>query len=118
MKTNRFQPTARGGFTLVEIMIVVAIIGVLIAIAVPNFVKTRTQARKQLCIENLAQFESAKQIWGVEHGKKDGDVVTEPDLIGPTLYIKEMPACPAGGSYDLRTIGRNATCSEDGHVLE
>ena len=106
-----------GGFTLVELMIVVAIIGLLLGIAIPNFLKSRTQARKQVCIENLSQIESAKQVWGLEKGKKDGHAATPADLIGPQLYIKASPACPAGGSYDFTTIGENAKCDQSGHVL-
>src|SRR4051812_730429 len=116
MKSKRFRACTRG-FTLVEIMIVVTILGLLIGLAFPNFLKSRTRARQQLCIENLSQFESAKQIWGVEHGKKDGDTVTFPDIVGPTSYMKKEPSCPAGGSYDLQTIGLNATCTTEGHSL-
>lgn len=118
MKINtRFQASRRG-FTLVEIMIVVAILGLLIAIAVPNFIKTRANAQKQICIENLSQIESAKQIWGVEVGRTYGDVPNESDLIGPTLYIKERPRCPAGGNYRYNPIGTTASCdSPAGHVL-
>jgi prepilin-type N-terminal cleavage/methylation domain-containing protein len=109
----------RAGFTLVEILIVVAIIGIILAVALPAFMKSRTQARKQVCIENLAQIESAKQQWGLEAGKKDGDPPIESDLIGDTKYIKKMPQCPGGGTYDFQPIGRTATCSQraDGHEL-
>jgi prepilin-type N-terminal cleavage/methylation domain-containing protein len=118
MKITRFQ-ASRQGFTLVEIMIVVAILGLLIAIAVPNFIKTRTNAQKQVCIENLAQIESAKQIWGVEVGRTYGDAPDDSDLIGPTLYIKERPRCPAGGTIRFNAIGTNASCdSPAGHVLQ
>src|SRR5688572_18270490 len=109
----------RGGFTLVEIMIVVAIIGIILAVALPAFMKSRAQARKQICIENLSQLESAKQQWSLEAGKKDGDPPTEDDLIGQTKYIKKMPLCPGGGTYELQSIGRTATCSQraEGHEL-
>ena len=109
----------RGGFTLVEILIVVAIIGIILAVALPAFMKSRAQARKQVCIENLSQLESAKQQWGLETGQKDGDVPVQDDLIGDTKYIKKMPLCPGGGTYDLQAIGRTATCSQraDGHEL-
>ena len=117
MKTKtprRFQ----SGFTLVEIMIVVAILGLLVSLALPNFIKSRTNAQKQVCIENLAQIESAKQIWGIENGKHDGDEVSVDDLVGPTLYIKRQPECPGGGTYAYATIGENATCSQEDHVLD
>ena len=105
------------GFTLVEILIVVAIMGLLLGLAVPAFLKSRTQARKQVCIDTLAQIESAKQLWGLDKAKKNGDLVTEADIVGPNSYIKVSPKCPAGGTYDYTTIGANATCNMDGHSL-
>jgi prepilin-type N-terminal cleavage/methylation domain-containing protein len=105
-------------FTLLELMVVLAVIGLLVAIAIPNFLKHRAYARKQICIENLSQIESAKQIWGLENGKREGDVPTEADLIGPLRYIKVMPQCPADGVYDFKAIGETATCTQSGHVLE
>jgi prepilin-type N-terminal cleavage/methylation domain-containing protein len=107
----------RRGFTLIELMIVVTIFGLLLGLALPNFIKARVRARQQLCIENLSQIESAKQIWGVEHAKKDGDVPTEAELVGADLYMKKKPVCPAGGSYTMNAIGANASCNIDGHLL-
>ena len=116
MKIARFN-SSRRGYTLVEIMIVVAILGLLVALAIPNFLKSRNNAQKQVCIENLAQIESAKQIWGVEAGHKEGDVPNDGNLFGATLYMKVKPKCPGGGQYTLNAIGVNATCENDGHVL-
>ena len=62
----KIQTSLRPGFTLVEIMIVVAIIGLLASIAVPNFIKSRQQAQKVACINNLRQIEGAKQLWALE----------------------------------------------------
>ena len=106
------------GFTLIEIMITVAIIGLILGIALPAFMKSRTQARKQVCIANLGQIESAKQQFGLENNKKTGDPVTDADIFGSSSFIKVKPNCPGGGVYDLTVIGTPATCSLEGHVFE
>ena len=108
---------AGSGFTLVEIMIVVGIIGLLATMAIPAFLRSRNEAAKQICIENLTKIESAKQVWGLEAGKHEGDVPMHSDLIGPDLYIKKEPDCPGGGVYDFKALGVNATCTITSHTL-
>jgi len=87
-------------FTLVEIMIVVAIIGLLAAIAIPNFVKARNTAQANACIANMHQIDSAIQQWALETGQKDSSA---PNAAAIATYIKNqvMPTCPAGGAYAL-----------------
>jgi hypothetical protein len=85
--------------------------------AMPAYWKYRSNARKGLCLENLNQIESAKQRWGLEKNKGDGDLPTQADLIGPFLYLRTMPACPGGGTYSIRPIGQKALCTEPGHSL-
>jgi prepilin-type N-terminal cleavage/methylation domain-containing protein len=113
----KLHPGTRSGFTLLEILIVVAIIGLILAIAVPNFLKYRQHAQTQLCIENLGQIESAKQQWGLENKMSNGDEPEVNELIGPDRWLKRNPECPSGGTYQLNPIGEPATCTFEGHNL-
>ncbi len=115
----RIQKNRKAGFTLVEIMIVVAIIGLLAAIAIPNFVRARTTAQTNACINNLRQIDGAKEQWALENNAADGAAVTTGDI---DIYIKGgVPAeCPAGGDYGagIGNVGADPTCTIAGtHVL-
>ena len=126
MKTIKASLLA--GFTLVEIMIVVAIIGLLAAIAIPSFVHARAKSQATACINNLRQIEAAVQQVAIEKGKHVGDIVNYPDDITPYIKLNSsgsIPPCPAGGTYTLQTVGTipQAVCSlsttvDPPHVLQ
>ena len=120
------QSTSRkAGFTLVEIMIVVAIIAMLAAMAIPNFVKSRTTAYKGACVSNLTQLDGAVSQFAMENKKANTDPVSLSDC---TPYLKRSVVCPAGGhtindSYQVTDCQTSPTCmtsgggAAHGHVL-
>ncbi len=109
----------RRGFTLVEIMIVVLIIGILLAIAVPNFIKARESSRAKSCISNLKSIQGAKEQWAMDHKKVAGDTAGFSDLVGTDKYIKSTPECPSSGTYTINGLGTAPECSrfDDGHSI-
>ncbi len=102
------------GFTLVEIMIVVMIIGLLAAIALPSFQKARDSAREKSCINNLRLIQSAKDQYAIDANQPD---TTQPTVADIEDYIKNgMPTCPVTGTntYTISAITTDPTCSNDG----
>ncbi len=108
------RSSRKSGFTLVEIMIVVAIIGLLAAIAIPNFVKARTTSQQNACINNLRQIDGAKQQWALE--TKQATNAT-PGFSDISAYLRNQITCPAAGtdlsftgSYEMYDVSTKPAC--------
>lgn len=111
------RPWGRG-FTLTELMIVVAVIGLLASIAMPNFVRARRATQVRACVANLHRIDDCKAQWALEFRKTDSSIPTVNDII-PYLRANHLPACPASGTYRLRRVSRTPVCSQSfaGHTL-
>jgi len=104
----KLNTSRKAGFTLVEIMIVVAIIGLLAAIAIPNFVKARETAQANACINNLRQVDGAVDQYALEAGLTTTDPAPMANLVP---YLKAEPTCPVGDTpYGDQVVGTAAAC--------
>jgi competence protein ComGC len=98
-------------------LVMLPVIGLLAAIAIPNFVKAREASQKNACVANLRQIQGAKDTWALENKKTTSETPTAADLYGPQKYIKGEPTCPAGGTYSINSVAETPTCSVPAHVM-
>ena len=102
----------KDGFTLVEIMIVVAIIGLLASIAIPSYGKAKERAYTTTCINNLQQIDGAIHLWSLDMKRDEQQPVTYSDI---RSYLRGSLVCPSGGrsfedSYTISTVDARPTC--------
>jgi prepilin-type N-terminal cleavage/methylation domain-containing protein len=112
----------RRGFTLVEIMIVVAIMAILLSVALPNYLKFGKTAAKNACILNLRQIDGAMEQWAIADNIPSGAIPGSSQGEEIYNYVDGgIPTCPSGGEYSIHAIGSRpqVTCSreDEGHKL-
>jgi|GEM_PF-1564499 len=115
---------SRKAFTLVEIMIVVAIIAIALSIAIPNYLTISSTSKRTVCISNLKKIAYAVEQYVIENNLKPGDTMNSQQVDEVcTNYLRGgMPVCPSDGEYIIESVGSNppvrCTKENDGHELD
>lgn len=109
---HRFINRKRKGFTLIELMIVIAIIAILAAILVPNFIRARAQGQVTACKSNLKNIGTALEMYSTDNAGRFPTGLTK---LTPN-YLKVIPTCPSIGS-DTYTTGFSSTSNPDAYTV-
>ena len=103
------------GFTLFEVILLIAVFGLLVGVAVPNKLRADQKADVNRCRANLENLEFSVSKWAAKGSKKDGSPVTLQDI--QSFTGKDLGRCPSGGEYNLISVGERPSCSIAGHGL-
>ena len=111
---GRFKQHSHSAYTLVEVLVIVCVIALLAALAIPNFIRPRSNYSTPACINNLRIVDAAANQFALEYNKTNGERTNFPNDLTP--YIKltpagKIPGCPQGGVYHLTRVGDTVTCS-------
>ena len=115
----------RSGFTLVEIMIVVAVIVIVLSIAIPNYFRMTVVSKRTVCINNLRKITAAVEQWAIDNNIPSGTNIDPESQRENDIYTNYItgsrPKCPSGGEYVINPVGSNpqvqCTDEEEGHKL-
>jgi competence protein ComGC/phage FluMu protein Com len=118
------QPKPKKNTTLIVVLVIgiglavaVPVLGLLAAIAIPNFIKARQASQTAACIANLKMIDAAKASWASTDRKSETDLPSEEELFGVGRYITERPTCPGNGEYSINAIDESPTCTIPAHVF-
>ena len=110
------KKNTKHGFTVVELMMVVTVVGLLATLATPSFLNARAGSRMNVCINNLRQLTGAKDQWAMENAKRETDPVVITEV---AAYMKNgIPTCPSSGRYEFTIVQTGATCTIQGHIMQ
>ena len=97
-------------------VLMIFVVGLLAAVAIPNFVKARNQAQFQACQKQIRVIQDAKQSWAKKNGKSDDTIPLESELYGEENEMRYQPGCPAGGTYILNSVKEDPSCTVHGTI--
>ena len=109
---RRNLPISRGA--RIRLLLFFSGIGILVAIALPNFIKARSTSCCNACVNNLRQIDAAANEFALEKNLKTGDKINFPDDLTPYIKLNKdgkIPSCPEGGIYSIKKVGDTPTCS-------